>query len=825
MNSATGNVIHGKKMGRWLKLLVVLLMILLSFPFLLTHLLFSATRFESEKAQIKKWWIPALILNLLGNGIVLYCAGRQFFHSQRPWNILRQLLQLQGSWRQLFRLAILVLFCSIMGLLIGFILRRLFLRKKCMPVSHRMRCILLLLCVFCGGTVFTGCEIANRENRHLMITEICRKTNAEVIESDQEDQGNADGEISYVTLQNVSLLDCEFDVLYLSNTEEDLTALSFPNVSISAGEKLGLAMDYNHGLDLKKDGRSTVYLSLNAQTILDQIDVPALAEHEAWQLSDTGTWEIYAYRPVAARTLKAPTFSQKSGFYEEGFDLILSGLEGAEIRYTLDGSDPTENGIVYTKPLHMEDPTSCENIWSNRTDVSAAFLTDNPRFTVPDEPVDKCAIVRAVCENDEGELSPVVTSSYFIGYDGREGYANLGFVSIVTDPANLFSDQTGIYVLGDVYKAKHPTGEIGSHWWGAVANYRQKGRDWEREASVQFFDASGNLQLSSQSGIRIRGGMSAGLIPKSLGLYARKIYSGQNRFDADLFGNGYIAKRVTLAAGGNDVDLKVRDWLTSRLLEDTDVRIVHNRFIPYCVFLDGEYWGNYWLTEQYDDVYFAFAYDLHRENVIVIKNNSLNAGVTGDMKLYNEFRHFFRDNDLSQPGNYEVFGQMVDLEDFAAYYALEMYIANHDRGGLRNNSAVWRTRVYEDAPAGDTRWRWALFDVNSLTCYGDASADTLSYMKKKDKLFAALMKNSEFSKSFYDMLKKYAKEVFTPERAEEALHEYEVLMEAPMNLEHKRFNRNLTGLPGLETIRTFIRERQIYILNLCAAQEDLYERE
>lgn len=809
-------------MDTWLRLLVTVLTAMLCFPFLLTCFLYSSARFESEKALVRKRRIPALMLNLLGNGLVLYGAGRKIFHTPEPWSVIGKLLRLQGSWGQLSGLAILVLLCGTGALVIGFLLRSLLLWDNRSPVSGRPRLILLLLCALLGGVVLITCGIANRENRHLMLTGICRKTNVYVIDPNKE-EGLGDGgrEISYVLLRNGSPLDCEIDTLYLSDTEEDLTALSFQNVSIPAGETVRLTMDYEHGLDLRKDGETIVYLSLNERTVLDRVVVPALSEHEEWHLSDTGIREKRAYRSVLPRTLDAPTFSRESGFYEEGFELTLSGPEDTRIRYTLDGSDPTESGLIYMEPLRIEDPTPRENVWSSRTDVSAAFLTDNPRFTVPDEPVDKCAVVRAVCENDTGEMSPVVTSVYFIGYDRRKGYANLGVVSIVTDPANLFSDETGIYVLGDVYAEKHAADSeaFGWGWWSA--NYHQKGRGWEREAAVQFFGPERNLQLSAQLGIRIKGGASAGLLPKGLNLYAREDYSGQSVFGVDFFGDGYgfEAKRLSLSAGGNDVDLKIRDWLTSRLLEGTDIRTVRNRFLPYCVFLNGEYWGNYWLIEQYDAAYFAFYSGLSEENAVVIKNGSVNAGRTEDIELFYELSSFAVCNDLSEPETYEAFVGMADPGDFVAYYALEMYIANQDRA-LSKNSALWRARSPEDVPAGDTRWRWALFDVNGLSCYGNASSDTMSYMLEKDIVFASLMQNADFRKAFYDMLKKYATEVFTPERAEEALKEFTVLMEAPMNLEHQRFNRSLKGLEGLEKIRTFIRDRQMYILDLCAAQTE-----
>ena len=802
-------------MDTWLKPLVYALTALGLLPFVLTHLLFSSARFDSEKTHLKKAFLPGLLLNLLGNAAAGYVIAAFLFHTRRPWTPLKRILRLEGAWPEVVRLAVLAASCAVVGVLLGLVLRRLLLRKDRAPVSEGRRAAALLLCAICGALTFFACCEAVRNNQRVSLSEVCRKTAVYVIDPNQEeDLGDSGREISYVILSNPTPLDCVFGSLFLSESEKDLTALRFRSVTVPAHGTCRLTMDYEHGLDLKKGGGTTVWLSLREDTVLDQVKVPALREHEALRVSVSGEEEVHSYLPVVSRTLEPPVFSRLSGFYPESFDLTLSAPEGLEIRYSLDGSDPAENGLRYTGPLRIEDPTPLENVWSARTDTSASFVTEDPEYTVPDQPVDKCAIVSAVCIDAEGNRSPVATSSYYISYENREGYDNLGFVSVVTDPANLFDEETGIYVLGNVFETKHSSDREDLNWIWWSANYHQKGRAWEREASVQFFDAEKHLQFSSPLGIRIKGGASAGKLPKGLNLYARKDYSGSARFGTDFFGDGYNPKRLSLSAGGNDVNLKVRDWLTSRLLEDQDISLTRNRFLPYCVFLNGEYWGNYWLIEQYDAVYFAYFYGLNEGNVVVLKNNSLNAGIDEDKKLFNELLHFVRQKDLSKSKNYKAFCNLVDIDDFVAYYALQMYVANHDRG-LRKNAALWRAREPENVPAGDTRWRWALFDVNSPSCYGDASSDTLTYMQEKDELFKCLLTSPEFSSAFYNMLKRLATEVFTPERAEQALSEFTSLMEKPLALEHQRFNRNITNLNALNKIRTFIQDRQTYILDLC----------
>ena len=800
----------------WLRPFIFGLAALFGLPFVLTQLLFCSTRYESEKQELKRKRIPGTLLNLAGNLAACYGFSALFFHTRYPWNPLKQILAMQCSWQDLAALSLTVAACTAAALAGGFLLRRLLLRQQS-SVSGGIRAIVFALCLVCAAMTFAACSVSRQSVRLLQISEVCRKTTVFAFDPEgKEKLGAGNREVSYVLVRNDSPLDISVPFLYLSETEDELTALPFAGIIVPAGGTSRLTRDYEHGLDLKKNGGSTVFLSRSGDTVIDRLKIPALAEDEVYSiLSPDGKGEVRPLVKHPVYTLEAPVFSVESGFYADGFDLSLSGPDGTEIYYTLDAGDPLSGGTLYTGPLRIEDPSPAENVWSARTDVSASFTTDTPRYTVPDEPVDKCMVVRAVCVDTEGQSSPVITKSYFIGYEKREGYDGIGIISLVTEPENLFSYEKGIYVIGRTAEEKRDTPEAKKNWWWWPANYHEKGRLWEREASVAFFDPERNLQLNGPAGMRIKGGASSGMLPKGLNLYARKDY-GMPLFDADLFGSGYIAKRISLSAGGNDVNLKIRDWLTARLAGNLGLTM--NRFVPYCLFLDGEYWGNYWLTEQYDDVYFTYTYRLTNSNVVVFKTGSLKAGVNADKELYNQLVGFFRTEDLSRPENYETACNLVDMEDFTRYYALQMYIANQDRG-LKKNTAFWRARTEENVPGGDTRWRFALFDVNYHTCYNSADSDTLSYMRQNDEVFDSLMNSSAFRDGFYAALRMLATDVFTPEKGEEALSEYASLMEQPLELEHRRFNRRLTGLGELDEIRTFFRERQTYILDLCTGYE------
>ena len=82
--------------------------------------------------------------------------------------------------------------------------------------------------------------------------------------------------------------------------------------------------------------------SANAAMYLDEIDI---------------TWEIGGTQPQ--ETVATPTFTPEGGTYTEAQTVSIScATEGATIRYTTNGSDPTENSATYYNPLDINETTT-----------------------------------------------------------------------------------------------------------------------------------------------------------------------------------------------------------------------------------------------------------------------------------------------------------------------------------------------------------------------------------------------------------------------------------------------------------------------------------
>ncbi|MGN0165574.1 MAG: CotH kinase family protein [Lachnospiraceae bacterium] len=415
-----------------------------------------------------------------------------------------------------------------------------------------------------------------------------------------------------------------------------------------------------------------------------------------------------------------PVFSAESGFYDEEFDLEISCAdENAKIYYTLDGSIPDETDMLYTEALHMYNRSSDPNNLSAITGI-------NPSGDyVPSEKVKKCNVVRAVAVLSDGTVTEVTSASYFVGIDRKSEYGDVPVISIMTESDNLFGYENGIYVMGKTYDewlAENPSNAY-AEGWQKEGNFSNKGREWEREATLEFIPADDSEGFIQNAGIRIMGAASRRASQKSFRVTAREEY-GAKTFEYDLIpdnlrsdGTGEVEKYKSfiLRNGGNDNEFgRIRDPYLQSLVSARSFETMQST--PVVVYIDGEYWGCYTLAEDYSDNYIKHNYGLDNKNVIVVKKGELEDGNEEDMYLYYDMYDFITGNDMSISENYEQACELLDMESFIQYVVFNMYIDNHDTLFQGNNYAMWRC-VEPDStvPEGDGKWRMMLYDTEYST--------------------------------------------------------------------------------------------------------------
>lgn len=602
----------------------------------------------------------------------------------------------------------------------------------------------------------------------------------------------------YVEIYNPSSGAIDISGFGLSDDKSRLTRYTFPQGSIiESGEYLVLwgqegsldswaqedAASYLHfGL---KAGE-TVYLSNAAGEVIDKVKIPSNIARDVsysrrpdaavlideWTVAEATPGERNAVQIQEPEPLSdvEVLFSAASGFYDEPFLLEMGAGENCDIYYTLDGTVPTKDSILYDGPILITDISDTPNKYA---DIGGISLIDD--VYLPTQPVEKANIIRAIAFDEEGKKSRESSAVYFVGYEGKDGFEDLAVVSLITDPDNLFGFENGIYVTGAVWemnreRTKEFRQENGDWFFHLPANYSRRGKGWQREAVLQYFDKEGSFTHEQQIGIRVRGGMwSSACNQKSFNLIALPEKDGNLYVCEGLFGRKESSLMLRTGASRDMYATNIRDVLNQTLVADRNVGI--QEYEPCQVFLNGEYWGLYNLQERMDASYFASHYGVEEDNVIVYKNYWIRIGDWTEQDLYLDMVDFAVNNDLSQDENYEQIQQMMDIQSYIDYFCFEVYVANCDSVG--NNYGLWRVRETGSGPYEDGRWRWFIFDTDESAGMipGHTDADTDSFKEGNwqinilgDELFTALLQNAEFKERFVTTFMDMANRNFDAEK-------------------------------------------------------------
>ncbi|MBQ7305639.1 MAG: chitobiase/beta-hexosaminidase C-terminal domain-containing protein, partial [Clostridia bacterium] len=190
--------------------------------------------------------------------------------------------------------------------------------------------------------------------------------------------------------------------------------------------------------------------------------------------------------PAAALAEGNVYFSHESGFYDDPIDLeILCDDPEALIYYTLDGTAPTLDSVIFDGALTLEDRTQEPN------DLAALIGFSRNQFKT-EVNVTKAHVIRAMAEYEDGSLSEIISGTFFVGVDREELYGDVPVISLMTDREGFFGYENGIYTMGAHFDEWNSQ-QLGNYEdWQVQGNFSQKGRDWERPVTVQFLTADGS---------------------------------------------------------------------------------------------------------------------------------------------------------------------------------------------------------------------------------------------------------------------------------------------------------------------------------------------
>ncbi|RME99740.1 MAG: hypothetical protein D6768_14375, partial [Chloroflexi bacterium] len=383
-----------------------------------------------------------------------------------------------------------------------------------------------------------------------------------------------------------------------------------------------------------------------------------------------------AASPAAAQTAPPQTirFSREAVVTQQPFQLTLTNLtRKGTIRYTTNGAMPDVNSTPYTGPIAINQPT----------------------------------VIRAQVFSAEG--APVgwtYTKSYIIAnYD-----PSIAVVSLVSD--------WGIFNTMHAFPG-------------------ERGKASERGVNLEFFEPGGALGFNVAAGIRIHGNFSRLFsAKKSYRIYFTKTYGGPGNLDYPIFPDTPVTKfdKLILRAGFQDTFLHrgiperadrtgtakyITDQVVRNLHRDMGQPVAHGRWV--LLYLNGQFWGLYNLTERIDQQMLRTYSDKEADWDVIVKESGWEEGVwynrevarDGDYGAWLENQNWVGGADFSNPGNIGVLEWRVDVENVFSYLFLMAYVQNTDWP-----SANWTVVRRKDPGAIEDQGQWRMMVWDAEDSFG-----------------------------------------------------------------------------------------------------------
>jgi len=486
----------------------------------------------------------------------------------------------------------------------------------------------------------------------------------------------------WVELYNESSEDVDLGGWYLSDKKSKPKKWKIPANTIIPAK--GFLLFFCSGRDMvdgdyihtnfkiaQTKGNEDLVLTKPDGTTADKVDVAIalLAHSTARETDGDGVWRVctlpspkvanFVY-PKFDRYTKAPVIHQEAGFYGSAMNISIGTEEtNAEIRYTLDSTEPTETSPLYTQPILI-----------SKTTVVKAKVFSKDKNIIP------------------GKMT---FHTFFIGEDFSLPVFSVSaeqMLELATGTKSLRPVGSLEYFDKDGKRQATSYGELNSH-----------GQDsWKlNHRSIDWIS-------------RDEMGYSKGVLTK---LFS---YSDRDDYQRFMFRSSGDDNYPAIEGPDHEGSTHLRDEYVHVLAQEGGMHLDVRAVERVIVFFNGQYWGLYGLRERpadhdYTDAYFK----QDKFNIQYLTTWSDTEAEYGGMQAYIDWgniRDFILENDMGDKQNYDFATDNIDMLSLIDFFIMNTNSVAAD--WLNYNTGWWRGL---DPKGGHKKWGYILWDMDATFDY------------------------------------------------------------------------------------------------------------
>ena len=394
-----------------------------------------------------------------------------------------------------------------------------------------------------------------------------------------------------------------------------------------------------------------------------------------------------------SQQVKDTKFSVDRGFFDNPFLLqITSETQGANIRFTKDGSEPSlENGETYSKPILINTTTIIRAFAykdgfepTNIDTHSYLFLEDVIRQNGKGMPSDWGSL--GTFDTSPGDLEP---GPYLADYNMDQ--------DVVNDPVystTILEDLKSIPTLSlslnphDLFSSDPLTIDENNNVLETRGIY-PIGKGFERFASAEMIMPDGSTAFQIDCSLEIQGASSTDRWKTdklSMRLKFKAPY-GPEELNYPIFGDDATSVVNTVILDATNQ----QSWTHPEPQQQERAQFIRDQFVSdlqnaaggiaptgsYAfVYLNGLFWGLYWIHEFVDDNFVATYRGGKKKDYDVLRHRASNV-VAGSNETYVSLMNAVN-KDMSNDNNYAAATDLLDIDSFIDYILINFYAGNAD---------------------------------------------------------------------------------------------------------------------------------------------------